>query len=167
MHFNNVTILRDTLVAVTTKCIKCPICSEQLSGLDKFTIHLFTHRDVSPPIIEEEKSKTLLDKDNEQCSSINKTNQNDLESALKLNLSPNVYNSTATTQTNVRCEICNISFSDSNILDMHKKLLHTNGFSCHLCHKRFKMQGSLMVHMRVAHYGFGHMVDTDNGMLKG
>lgn len=47
---------------------------------------------------------------------------------------------------------------------MHQKLLHQtspdrNGsynYHCHLCSKKFRMRGSLMVHLRVAHYGFGH-----------
>lgn len=63
-----------------------------------------------------------------------------------------------------RCNVCGFHFPDTNILALHKQLVHeqdsSNGpekilknYSCHLCSKVFKMRGSLMVHMRVAHVG--------------
>ncbi|XP_011343668.2 zinc finger protein 62 [Ooceraea biroi] len=63
-----------------------------------------------------------------------------------------------------RCNICGFHFSDANILALHKQLVHEQdsinipskilkNYSCHLCSKVFKMRGSLMVHMRVAHVG--------------
>lgn len=182
-HFPDVTILRETLVAVTTKCIQCPICEEQLSGLDKFTIHLFTHRIVAAnpeklgekPAAQSEKISTqpeyqcgekFLQVPLNTAQSINELqnqNQKNYDTTIFIANSASVTcNATANniTSTTVRCDICNITFSDTNILDMHKNLLHTNGFSCHLCHKRFKMQGSLMVHMRVAHYGFGQVIGS-------
>lgn len=62
-----------------------------------------------------------------------------------------------------RCNICGFHFSDVNILTLHQQLVHEQdlnisgkilkNYSCHLCSKVFKMRGSLMVHMRVAHIG--------------
>jgi hypothetical protein len=78
----------------------------------------------------------------------------------------------------IRCDICGFTFEDSSILAIHHQLVHcmesgsetpshriqsSNGskqgrpsdercqFPCHLCSKAFKMRGSLMVHLRVAH----------------
>ncbi|KAJ9591445.1 hypothetical protein L9F63_002051, partial [Diploptera punctata] len=78
----------------------------------------------------------------------------------------------------VKCDICGFTFDDSSILAIHTQLVHstlcskdtsnnrkecTKGgeqekmsdekrqFPCHLCSKAFKMRGSLMVHLRVAH----------------
>ena len=78
----------------------------------------------------------------------------------------------------IRCDICGFAFEDSSILAIHHQLVHcmesrsatpshrievsdgcklghTSGekhqFPCHLCSKAFKMRGSLMVHLRVAH----------------
>ncbi|XP_014212716.1 uncharacterized protein LOC106642451 [Copidosoma floridanum] len=64
-----------------------------------------------------------------------------------------------------RCDVCGFSFPDRTILTLHKQLVHmirakdakttpetaTKNYPCHLCAKVFKMRGSLMVHMRVAH----------------
>lgn len=78
----------------------------------------------------------------------------------------------------IKCNICGFVFDDSSILAIHYQLVHSmesgsetpshrmessNGskqgqpsderrqFLCHLCSKAFKMRGSLMVHLRVAH----------------
>lgn len=67
-----------------------------------------------------------------------------------------------------RCNICGLHFPDRKILILHKQFVHKikekdsdlapedlmKNFPCHLCTKVFKMRGSLMVHMRVAHPGF-------------
>ncbi|XP_058803381.1 zinc finger protein 184-like isoform X2 [Phymastichus coffea] len=66
-----------------------------------------------------------------------------------------------------RCNVCGISFPGRNVLILHKQLVHMikekdasvspddlmKNYPCHLCTKVFKMRGSLMVHMRVAHPG--------------
>lgn len=73
----------------------------------------------------------------------------------------------STKQKTERCNICGFHFPDHNILLLHKQLVHMinekdlniipenllKNYSCHLCSKIFKMRGSLMVHMRVAHMG--------------
>lgn len=161
-QFDNLTILRDTLVAVTTRCIPCPLCDEQLSGLDKFTIHLFTHK--NEPIETEVQQNNLNSIQNcspEQIFTISSQVTEENQETYVVTSVPKAINKITIPEKAIRCDICNITFSDTNILDMHKNLLHTNGFSCHLCHKRFKMQGSLMVHMRVAHYGFGQSLTTN------
>ena len=73
-----------------------------------------------------------------------------------------------------RCNICGFHFPDRNILILHKQLVHMikekdsniapedlmKNYPCHLCTKVFKMRGSLMVHMRVAHPGFNAVNST-------
>jgi hypothetical protein len=78
----------------------------------------------------------------------------------------------------IRCDICGFAFDDPSILVIHRQLVHCiesgsetqndrirasnvckqgrivaekHQFPCHLCSKAFKMRGSLMVHLRVAH----------------
>ncbi|XP_017891761.1 zinc finger protein 12-like [Ceratina calcarata] len=74
----------------------------------------------------------------------------------------------STNEKTERCNICGFYFPDHNILLLHKQLVHMidekdlnvvpenllKNYSCHLCSKVFKMRGSLMVHMRVAHMGY-------------
>ncbi|XP_043477035.1 zinc finger protein 624 [Leptopilina heterotoma] len=67
-----------------------------------------------------------------------------------------------------RCNICGYRCDDRKILILHKQLVHMiaekdmnvrpedllKNYPCHLCTKVFKMRGSLMVHMRVAHTNY-------------
>ncbi|CAG9859182.1 unnamed protein product [Phyllotreta striolata] len=136
-HFRNVDTLRSTLVKAATNLIRCPICFESLMGLDKLTIHLFSH------VENRDKTNTavLVDEIEEKIEKESLKNADDP----------------------VKCDICSFTFADRQILDIHQKLLHqttpdaTTGcysYHCHLCNKKFKSRGSLMVHLRVAHYGF-------------
>lgn len=70
-----------------------------------------------------------------------------------------------------KCNICGFCFLGKNILEMHKKLIHNvqnseivNGVSkycCNLCSKVFKMRGSLMVHLRMVHFGIIPSIKSD------
>ncbi|XP_018047535.1 PREDICTED: zinc finger protein 320-like isoform X2 [Atta colombica] len=75
-----------------------------------------------------------------------------------------------------RCNLCGFYFPDTNILALHEKLVHEQdssnnpekvlkNYSCYLCSKVFKMRGSLMVHMRVAH--IGHNSGDQNEVICG
>lgn len=162
-HFQSLSLLRNALIEVTKKPLSCPICQEVILGLDKFTIHLFTHCDINTTALE---IKTVVTNDNnnnnENSTELNKNSvpveeyiDFDHHEAVQLNIPPQ----NNLTKEN-HCEICNFDFIDTNMLDIHRTLLHSNGFSCHLCQKKFKMHGSLMVHMRVVHYGFKNKLIT-------
>ncbi|RZC32694.1 hypothetical protein BDFB_004146 [Asbolus verrucosus] len=146
-HFQGVDSLRSSLISVATSHLTCPVCNESLLGLDKLTIHLFTHISDSNNTKNEDAEMAKSEKEiNESINSLNKSlveNDND----------------------HIKCDICSFTFTDKTILDMHQKLLHQTlpdkntglySYHCHLCSKKFKKRGSLMVHLRVAHYGFGH-----------
>ncbi|XP_058974089.1 zinc finger protein 271 [Musca domestica] len=69
------------------------------------------------------------------------------------------------------CDICEFTFRNAELRDMHVRLVHQNfiyntpssancsanpqqtepDFKCHLCSKVFKMKGSLRVHLKVVH----------------
>ena len=67
-----------------------------------------------------------------------------------------------------RCDICGCLFIDKNFLILHKRIVHMiadkdlnskpeefcMNYPCHLCSKIFKTRGHLMVHMRLAHFGY-------------
>lgn len=46
-NFPSVDSLRISLVSVSSRLLQCPICAEMLMGLDKLTIHLFSHTLIS------------------------------------------------------------------------------------------------------------------------
>ncbi|KAJ8979529.1 hypothetical protein NQ317_017677 [Molorchus minor] len=155
-HFDGVDALRTTLVTVATSHLTCPVCSETLLGLDKLTIHLFSHissaeiRRNDPQESACEEIDKSIDNISKRRENINERNNNNVETVSNM-------------EEFIRCDICSFSFTDKNILDIHQKLLHqttpdkktgTYSYHCHLCSKKFKMRGSLMVHLRVAHYGF-------------
>lgn len=119
-------------------------------GLDKLTIHLFSH----------------VTEKNVVASDVQMAQQEveGIPPREEVQQVPEGQNEVKESEKCIYCDICNFCFNDENILEMHQKLLHQTApdqtgncsYHCHLCSKKFKMRGSLMVHLRVAHYGFGH-----------
>lgn len=210
--FHSVQSLRDRLITVSTNKILCPVCQEEVSGLDKLTIHLFSHVKLittnghtGTDDTKEPKAKLKSDlvktqpKKLKPSAAKNKSMQSTVANApvkfvkiypklpvISLNTVPvidishgqakeecmqvgnpiyvpAVKTEASLMQTNTTCTVCGIQFVSANILRMHKCLIHNieencsqnlTRHYCHLCSKHFKMRGSLMVHLRVAHYGF-------------
>lgn len=161
-HFEGVDALRSSLINVATSHLSCPVCSESLLGLDKLTIHLFSH--IANTVAE---IKEVPNSDDVVVAEV-ATQQQKESSVEPIESENSVENCTSAPNEDancIYCDICNFCFNDENILEMHQKLLHQTtpdkntgeySYHCHLCSKKFKMKGSLMVHLRVAHYGFGH-----------
>lgn len=200
--------LRDRLIQVSTNKILCPVCQEEIIGLDKLTIHLFSHvkllaanenvdkdRVSDVKIIPKKKHDLVLpQKKPKPSTSKNKPQPSTVNTPVKfvkiypkfpvisLNTLPIIDISqlpskdciqqrekvfvkaeSAVLQANTACNICGLQFVDENILKVHRCLIHNidddanstiTTYQCHLCPKKFKMRGSLMVHLRVAHFGF-------------
>ncbi|KAI8430066.1 hypothetical protein MSG28_000489 [Choristoneura fumiferana] len=205
--FVSVQSLRDRLIYVSTNKILCPVCQEEVSGLDKLTIHLFSHvkllttkecdnkngfmeaackpkpetQVVAGPH-KKSRGQTAKNKSSTSTASVPvkfvkiypklpvmplnaapvlETSREHADSAVQVSAS--IKTEAALLPINTTCEICGLQFVDSNILQMHRCLIHNiddnsnqnvTKYQCHLCPKNFKMRGSLMVHLRVAHYGF-------------
>ncbi|XP_067615867.1 zinc finger protein 678 [Eurosta solidaginis] len=210
-NFANIEALRISLIKAANGPLACPICQELILGLDKLTIHLFSHTNDVPIEIPSGSTKTesfgLTDTNRTKIDQIvkmtplnseiklkadyfansslikltseeNKTNtrhliRDELKVVEKLNLnsSCNVLPAESNTIPNKMsdnnisiCDICEFTFRDKELLDLHFRLVHensdlgTNGipfaepaFKCHLCAKKFKMKGSLRVHLKVVH----------------
>lgn len=180
-NFESIDALKISLVMVTNRPLICPICNEILFGLDKLTIHLFSHS-----LVMNVEEKGVKDKSEvEQMDAIlNVQPSQSVESVsspqpLKIipqqepppplpPLSvpiPQVNNSNLPSC--VKCDICDFIFENKKHLSMHMNLVHAAvpttadqsdqvpKFPCHLCNKSFKMKGSLRVHLRVVHmHGF-------------
>ncbi|CAD0195403.1 unnamed protein product [Chrysodeixis includens] len=218
--FDSVQALRDRLIHVSTNKILCPVCQEEVFGLDKLTIHLFSHvklltkgveeKDRAPPPKDKanlpnpttaqlKKPKTSVVKNKTPSSAANtpvkfvkiypKLPVISVNTIPVIDISRNkesvqgiepvyVKSEAALVQTNTTCNICGLQFIDANILKMHRCLIHNidenanqnfTRYHCHLCPKNFKMRGSLMVHLRVAHIGFlsGNCNDTNASKTAG
>lgn len=204
--FESVQSLRDRLIHVSTNKMLCPVCQEEVFGLDKLTIHLFSHVKLlttkgskeneilkgsndktdteNQSTAPQKKPKTSVVKNKTQSSATNapvkfvkiypKLPVVSVNAVPVLDISKSkecvqgsepMYVKTEGTlvQTNTTCNICGLQFIDANILRMHRCLIHNidensnqtfTRYHCHLCPKNFKMRGSLMVHLRVAHFGF-------------
>ncbi|XP_028164518.1 zinc finger protein 2 [Ostrinia furnacalis] len=219
--FDSVQSLRDRLIYVSTNNILCPVCQEEVSGLDKLTIHLFSHVKIlgtkdsekkkdltSKPNLATPTTASLPTKSSKSNVAKNKSSSTTAAAPIKyvkiypklptisLNTVPViditrgsseeyaqpvsvaiVKAETSNSQTNTICNVCGLQFVDANILKMHKCLIHNidetcsdnfTRYQCHLCPKNFKMRGSLMVHLRVAHFGFlsGNCNSTDKNKDK-
>ncbi|XP_046735305.1 zinc finger protein 624-like [Diprion similis] len=131
---------------------------------------------ICPKVLPKSNMEVLLEsvaesKDvNEAETMITENSTKERESSEQCQVSPQLKSPQlpATKEKTERCDICGVYFSDLNILTLHKQLVHMinekdvnrktedllKNYPCHLCPKVFKMRGSLMVHMRVAHIGF-------------
>lgn len=204
--FGSAECLRDRLIHVSTNKLICPVCQDEICGLDKLTIHLFSHVKLltsgkqGDEKIKCTDKKVKLKTENEvlvqqkKLRSASKNRPSSIVSApvkyvkiypklpvISLNTVPIIELSQRTSeeciqtseltlkteaqvaQTSTTCNTCGLQFVDKNILKMHRCLIHNiddvssesfTRYNCHLCPKNFKMRGSLMVHLRVAHYGF-------------
>lgn len=157
-HFEGVDALRSTLISAATSPLSCPVCNESLMGLDKLTIHLFSH------VTQQHVATNDLQMAQEEPSG------NSPEEKIQQQHVIEFQDHTEDKEKCIYCDICNFCFNDESILEMHQKLLHQTipdqagnySYHCHLCSKKFKKRGSLMIHLRVAHYGFGHNNEHEN-----
>ncbi|XP_050101453.1 zinc finger protein 497 [Anopheles aquasalis] len=178
-NFPNVDALRVSLLKVTARPLKCPICGDELLGLDKLTIHLFGHslledpkessdhhgqKEETIPTAESGKSTRKLRKKSLQTDNAYREAPYDSDFQM-LKISPDAENSLGPSK--IRCSECDVEFRNETLLKMHREVFH-NGttdpqgsspkgltgqqqFYCHICPKRFKMKGSLKIHLRVVH----------------
>ncbi|XP_039452122.1 zinc finger protein Xfin [Culex pipiens pallens] len=150
-NFPNIDALRISLLKVTSRPLKCPICVDEVLGLDKLTIHLFGHSILGPedgkpppPPVEKKKPPTTTS----QLKSVRKSRSTPKTQPIEPS----------------RCGICGDEFRDQSLLQMHQSVFHEIPirpleekppltFQCTMCPKVFKMKGSLKIHMRVVHLG--------------
>ena len=193
--FSSIDALRVSLIKAANGPLQCPLCQEMFLGLDKLTIHLFSHSSLMENAAEKVeavdkcKEENILSSGNTTSTAVAPSNTGTREKKPKKNketakpalsapaesISPtnqNESNSILST-----CDICEFSFRNSVLRDMHVRLVHQNlnaqlqnsnssaqqtspvpDFKCHLCAKTFKMKGSLRVHLKVVH----HMAYVNN-----
>ncbi|XP_058454646.1 zinc finger protein ZFP2 isoform X2 [Malaya genurostris] len=180
-NFPNIDALRISLLKATSRPLKCPICADQLLGLDKLTIHLFGHSILG----QEDDCTTSLDRNKTTITNSLK-NVRKPKKEVAAGVSMNQYSpDTQLILNTAKCDICGDQFQDQNFLRMHTSVFHeyhstpggspmisqgsmiqvdkSNGlFPCSMCPKAFRMKGSLKIHMRVVHLGRHKLNSTEN-----
>uniref|UniRef100_A0A1A9YUL3 C2H2-type domain-containing protein n=1 Tax=Glossina morsitans morsitans TaxID=37546 RepID=A0A1A9YUL3_GLOMM len=222
-NFSSIDALRCSLIKAANGPLSCPICHELFLGLDKLTIHLFSHTTnlMNNISMEEETTPTAINKiantttvGHSSSSFALRKEHEGKQIDLELNYE-NIHQSSSAAMVKQRsqqkneeehqaeeqeeeeaaqlmsglnteenlatCDICEFTFRNQNLRDMHIKLVHQNlppqystlqstcninntendingeqlndglDFKCHLCAKTFKMKGSLRVHLKVVH----------------
>ncbi|XP_053601025.1 oocyte zinc finger protein XlCOF28 isoform X2 [Plodia interpunctella] len=164
--FDSVQSLRDRLIYVSTNKMLCPVCQEEVVGLDKLTIHLFSHVKLLT-------SKNYQDKqgyvDNSQSPKENKQasiQQKKTKSGAAKRETPyacSQCNKTFTFQQSYHkhllyhndekphtCNFCGRAFKELSTLHNHQRI-HTGEkpFSCETCGKSFRQRVSYLVHRRI------------------
>lgn len=182
-NFPNVDSLRISLVNVTQRPLSCPICADVLLGLDKLTIHLFSHTllDISnaPSDVQQHQQQSTIKSECDGPPSIAPSSQPPPTEIV-------TPSAAAALATEPLCDLCGFSFRNQELQQMHMSLVHEidddddevstriglrkspssllknrQHHACHLCNKWFKMKGSLRVHLRVVHF-FGLPPLTEN-----
>ncbi|XP_012145178.2 uncharacterized protein LOC100878750 [Megachile rotundata] len=148
--------------------------NEQSTTMNKFVAS--TSVCVNVPLEKYNNYKNIQDNSSTTCNKSQNENPDNQEILSELRL----YKNESMKEKTERCNICGFHFPDHNILILHKQLIHMinekdlnivpenllKNYSCHLCSKIFKMRGSLMIHMRVAHMGYNLGSLTKGGQIE-
>ncbi|KAH8344295.1 hypothetical protein KR084_009452 [Drosophila pseudotakahashii] len=163
--FGSIDALQQRLIKAANGPLACPFanCKELFLGLDKLTIHLFSHTSLMgqdavaspvnvqpvPPLVAVAAPKKRVKRGKSKP------------------IAPPPPPVPPTPPSN--CDICEFSFRNSELRDMHIRLVHENAegeqkpkepqqeepdqepYKCHLCSKTFRMKGSLRIHLKVVH----------------
>ncbi|XP_053670550.1 zinc finger protein 250 [Anopheles nili] len=147
-NFPSIDALRVSLLKVTARPLKCPICGDELLGLDKLTIHLFGHS-----LLEDQQSEFLASTQTSMSELLSDTSldvnsfkslrkarkKSSIETDMKHQngsvshsgkTSPTIGNSQCCSNAN-HCFECNVTFRNSALLKMHREVFHDASNSTH------------------------------------
>ncbi|XP_065349218.1 zinc finger protein 551-like [Cloeon dipterum] len=186
--FDSLAALWQGLMSVASRRLSCPVCQEVLLGLDKLTLHLYAHLPSHPaadalpdaavlptvqppppppPPLQPLPAPVLHPiQVGASCPELDRVFAGVVGD---VGGNQHQHNGGCSNQ----CSECGISFSSSQMLATHTSIVHPvppaaekkveqPQHQCHLCSRKFKMKGSLMVHMRFVHGG----ARKDNGKHK-
>ncbi|XP_016974999.2 zinc finger protein 2 isoform X1 [Drosophila rhopaloa] len=165
--FGSIDALQQRLIKAANGPLACPFanCKELFLGLDKLTIHLFSHtslmsQDAIPTPVTRQPVPPLV----AVSAPKRRTKRAKPQPVVVVQSLPPVPQTPPAS-----CDICEFSFRNSELRDMHIRLVHENAegeqpikqpehkepdqepYKCHLCSKTFRMKGSLRIHLKVVH----------------
>ncbi|XP_001359429.2 zinc finger protein 160 [Drosophila pseudoobscura] len=182
--FGSIDALQQRLIKAANGPLACPFsnCKELFLGLDKLTIHLFTHTSLmteSPaattattttaPVTPPAAPTTAATQTPTATTAPKRRGKRSKAKAVEPAPAPPP--PPPVPEPPASCDICEFSFRNNELRDMHFRLVHENGdaeeqqgmgpqpekephqepYKCHLCSKTFRMKGSLRVHLKVVH----------------
>lgn len=190
--FNSIDALQQRLIKAANGPLSCPFpqCKDQFLGLDKLTIHLFSHTslmnasETSVPaaaVIAPVAPVVPVSSISSTTQSITApTKRRGKKSRPKAAVEPAPIlvpiPAPVPTTPPARCDICEFSFRNDELRNIHFRLVHENAdgsmkqepgqqqdpYKCHLCSKTFRMKGSLRVHLKVLHTKGGVLSNSSN-----
>ncbi|XP_017967520.1 zinc finger protein 2 [Drosophila navojoa] len=159
--FSSIDALQQRLIKAANGPLACPFpnCKELFLGLDKLTIHLFSHTSLmSQPAAELPPTNSPAAASPPPAAAVLKR-RGKKSRAKPIELVPPMPSTPP-----ARCDICEFNFRNEELRDIHFRLVHENAeitepalghqqepYKCHLCSKTFRMKGSLRVHLKVLH----------------
>lgn len=133
--FPSVDSLRVSLVSVSSRLLQCPICSEMLMGLDKLTIHLFSHTllngNSSNPTTEHQQQQQQQHQQQQQLS-VQQHRQHqhhhhhpNIQPPVAKSNAPHLNRSIfAVAAAQRHCHVCGCTFRNHELHQMHMQLVH-------------------------------------------
>lgn len=131
-NFPSVDSLRISLVNVTNRPLSCPICNDVLLGLDKLTIHLFSHTidcagvtqtaSVAIPCEQRIEPAAPSRQDDTVMTHTEPIKSEEKTAAVPSNEFDISY--TAMIVVEPQCDLCGFSFRNQELQHMHMKLVH-------------------------------------------
>uniref|UniRef100_A0A182PRP2 C2H2-type domain-containing protein n=1 Tax=Anopheles epiroticus TaxID=199890 RepID=A0A182PRP2_9DIPT len=143
-NFHSIDALRVSLLKVTARPLKCPICGDELLGLDKLTIHLFGHS-----ILEDQQSvqnesgtgqvvhddatnqtgTTFASSSFKTLRKVRKkvTQETEVKHHGQGKMSPVLENSQCGSSSSFNanhCSECDVAFRNAALLKMHREVFH-------------------------------------------
>ncbi|XP_043656329.1 zinc finger protein 628 [Drosophila teissieri] len=165
--FGSIDALQQRLIKAANGPLACPFanCKELFLGLDKLTIHLFSHTSL---MAQEGNGSPANGQPASPCVFVAAAAPK--RKAKRTKCKPVVPPpQSVPPPLPAHCDICEFGFRNSELRDMHIRLVHENAeglpkqkesqqkeldqepYKCHLCSKTFRMKGSLRIHLKVVH----------------
>lgn len=133
-NFPSVDSLRISLVNVTNRPLACPICNDVLLGLDKLTIHLFSHtidcagatQPISVIPCEQRIEPAEAPRQDDTVMTANHTEpiKSEEEKSASNPLNEYAISSTAMIVVEPHCDLCGFTFRNQELQRMHMQLVH-------------------------------------------
>ncbi|XP_026746411.1 zinc finger protein Xfin isoform X2 [Trichoplusia ni] len=147
--FDSVQTLRDRLIHVSTNKILCPVCQEEVFGLDKLTIHLFSHVKLLTKGVEE-KDRVPPSKDKANLPNQSTAQLKKPKTSVVKNKTPSSATNTPVKFVKIYPKLPVVSVNTIPVIDMSRNKESVQGetpYACTQCNKTFTFQQSYHKHL--------------------